>query len=91
MAGLPIGCLLASCLISSLAFAIATYRARISSALSILSSSSSGVIFVGTVSFTSVVLVDVGCYYEVFISICLLVDGISLFNYVLLVLIMSVS
>jgi hypothetical protein len=46
--GLAIVCLFGSCLTALRAFSIATYRARISSALSILSVSSGGVIVVVT-------------------------------------------
>jgi hypothetical protein len=48
-------------------------------------------ILVSTVFVTTVVLFGVGFYYVVCIGVCLLVDGVSLFTYVLLDLIMSVS
>jgi hypothetical protein len=90
MAGLAIVCLFGSYLIALRAFSIATCRARISSALSILSSSSGGVIVVGTVYFTTVVVADVGCIYYVSIGVCLLEDGIAFCTFVLLGSVMSV-
>jgi hypothetical protein len=73
VAGLVIVCLLCRCLPALRAFSIATYRARISSALSILSVSSGGVIVVVTVF----VVADFGCFCSVAIGINLLEDGIS--------------
>jgi hypothetical protein len=63
LAGLAIVCLFGSSLIALRAFSIAICRARMSSALSTLSSSSGAVIFVGTAFATAMVVADVGCLY----------------------------
>jgi hypothetical protein len=76
--GLAIVCLLCGCFIALRTFSIATYRARISSALSICSVSSGGVIVVVTVC----VVAYFGCFCSVVIGNNLLEDGISFYKLV---------
>jgi hypothetical protein len=63
LAGLATVCFFGSSLVALRAFSIATCRARMSSALSIMSSSSGAVIVVCTAFAITVVVADVGCCY----------------------------